>query len=88
MDHPIPSDLKKKYIERRKADLADCESLFKKKDFSSIEKIGHKMKGNGGTFGYPEITKIGEKIEKSSIKKDEKLIQEALSELTSWVKKN
>jgi HPt (histidine-containing phosphotransfer) domain-containing protein len=88
MDHSIPNDLKKKYLERRKIDLSDCQSFYKSKDFGSIEKIGHKMKGNGGTFGYPEISTIGGKIEAACMKKDEKLIQEALSELASWVKNN
>ena len=88
MNHSIPNDLKKKYLERRKIDLSDSQSFYKSKDFSSIEKIGHKMKGNGVTFGYPEISKIGEKIEAASMKKDEKLTQEVLDELASWVLKN
>jgi hypothetical protein len=41
------------------------------------------MKGNGVTFGSPEISKIGEKIEAACMKKDEKLTQEVLDELAS-----
>ena len=82
----IPDDLKKKYIERRKGDLQDCYNYLKSKNFAGLEKVGHRLKGNGGTFGYPLITKIGDKIEKASAKEDVSHVQEALSELASWIK--
>jgi len=88
MMESIPDDLKKKYIERRQTDLNECLSHLKSKNFTSLEKLGHKMKGNGGTFGYLIITKIGDKIEKGSKTKNEPLIQEALKELASWIKSN
>lgn len=62
----IPADLKPMipdFIKRRKADFAELEAAIKKEDFSSIAKIGHRMKGVGTSYGFPAFTEIGKDIE-------------------------
>ena len=51
------------YLARRTADVTSLRALLDKGDLSTIERRGHNMKGSGATYGFPEISRIGERIE-------------------------
>jgi len=59
----IPLKLRQNYIRRRQEDIVSCETALKNNDFKIIEVIGHQMKGNGLSFGYESIAKLGEQME-------------------------
>ena len=84
----IPQFLKNmhKYVE-------DIKRLLAKGDLEEIQKIGHSMKGTGGSFGFDEISKIGKKIReaaqdnnKESITRLNKLFAEYLSTVKIVIK--
>ena len=59
----ITSEQKEKYLQRRKEDILNLEISLNNKDFESIANIGHKLKGNGSTFGFVLISDVGNKLE-------------------------
>jgi HPt (histidine-containing phosphotransfer) domain-containing protein len=59
----IPLKLKQNYVRRRQEDIISCETALKNSDFKTIETIGHQMKGNGLSFGFESIAKLGEQME-------------------------
>jgi len=59
-----------KYLYRRFADTIRCYEALSQGDLSILEHMGHQMKGNGTTFGFPEITNIGESLEAAAQKGD------------------
>jgi HPt (histidine-containing phosphotransfer) domain-containing protein len=73
-----------KYVQRRYDDLETCQSALAAKDFPLIENIGHKMKGNGLTFGYPELADIGKEMENAAVKKDFELVADLVSTFAKW----
>lgn len=81
----VPSEIKTKYLERRKHDLEVCLSSLINRQFDEIEKIGHQLKGNGATFGHPEISQIGKKLEDAAKFNKINEIEIALKELSMWV---
>lgn len=74
-----------KYIERRQLDLQKCVQALAHEKFGEIENIGHKMKGNGVTFGYPEISELGAHMEVAAKQKNILQISKKISELRSWL---
>jgi HPt (histidine-containing phosphotransfer) domain-containing protein len=85
----IPLKLKQNYIRRRQEDVVNCETALKISDFKTIEVIGHQMKGNGASFGFDAIAKLGEQMETAAKnKKAEELsvllgkFNEVVSEIT------
>lgn len=66
----ISTDARKKYLERRMKDVDDLRESLKNNDFDFAIGVGHKIKGNGETFGHPEISKIGINIEDAAILKN------------------
>lgn len=81
----VPHEILTRYLERRTREIEDCKTYLSNKQFTKIEKVGHQLRGNGVTFGYPELSKLGEWLEKSSHEQDIDSTQEALEELSRWV---
>jgi HPt (histidine-containing phosphotransfer) domain-containing protein len=81
----VPKEFMSRYIERRKKDLAACLQALENDDFTDIEKVGHQLKGNGSTFGHPELSSIGKNIELAARCHDLQKLRKALNDFSGWV---
>lgn len=81
----VPHELLIRYLERRKADLEDCLKSFEARNYLVLQKVGHQLKGNGVTFGHPELSIIGNSLETAAVLKDNSRMDKALKEFSSWV---
>lgn len=54
------------YLEDRREDLRTLRALLCRSDTPGIEIIGHKLKGSGGSYGFPAISSIGGAIEEAA----------------------
>jgi|SRR6056297_2499425 len=84
----IDKDLKPiipQFLENRKKDIKEIESYLKEDNFKQIKIIGHSMKGSGGGYGFEEITKIGEKIEKAAKDENEEEITRQVEYLNIYL---
>jgi len=43
--------------------LTECDTLVSDGDAAALGAIGHRLKGNGASYGFPEITEIGTQME-------------------------
>lgn len=81
----VPDEMLIRYFERRKRDLAECIEHLKNGDFRFLEKVGHQMKGNGVTFGFPELSTIGGELEVAAQTGDHQVIKRAMTKFSHWV---
>ena len=82
----LSNEIIQKYLERRKQDLDNCLSFLARRDFHELEKIGHQLKGNGTTFGYPELSVIGKNLEQAAQAHDLTKLRAMVGSLFQWVK--
>ena len=82
----VPSDILTRYIEHRKRDFKECLHSLKRHQYKKIEKVGHQLKGNGATFGHPELSSIGKKLEVAAQEQDIETLEDSLKEFSQWVK--
>lgn len=75
----IPEEVRQKYVERRKKDLADCRLALLNADFKCFAFIGHQIKGNAVTFGFDELTPIALEMERLAVEKDVDNLHELLN---------
>jgi HPt (histidine-containing phosphotransfer) domain-containing protein len=52
-----------RYLEHREADLTTLRDALEREDYEAVARIGHNLRGNGVSFGFPELRAIGERIE-------------------------
>ena len=72
---------KLKYLSRREAEIAILYESLNELNFENISHISHKLKGNGATFGYPEISSIADKIEIAISKSEYSLIKPLINQI-------
>lgn len=87
MELEIPHEAILKYMERRQVDIQKCREALKDKDLSVIETIGHQLKGNGITFGFPEISAIGEALESAAQQSNNEVVSQKVDELAQIIQK-
>lgn len=82
----LPLHLLGKYIEHRKRDFNECLQSLKRHQYKTIEKVGHQLKGNGATFGHPELSSIGKKLEEAAQDQNVETLEKSMKEFSDWVK--
>jgi HPt (histidine-containing phosphotransfer) domain-containing protein len=73
------------YLENRCLDCAVIEKLLGTGDLESIQMLGHRMKGSGGSFGFDEISDIGEELEFAAQGPDVEGIKSAVIRLKRYL---
>lgn len=73
------------FLENRKKDCLLINSLLEVNSFSEIRALGHRMKGAGGSFGFDDISEIGEVIEEAAMAGDKKTISSSVLQLSDYL---
>ncbi len=75
------------FLENRKKDCRQICSLLERDNFSEIRALGHRMKGVGGSFGFDDITAIGEVIELAALASDKETVSSAILQLSEYLER-
>lgn len=65
----LPNEIKELipvYLENRDKELIVLNNLLSDCNLNEINKIGHKLAGNAGSYGLDELGEIGERLELAS----------------------
>lgn len=73
------------FLKNREKDIKEVEDSLKRKDFETIERLGHSMKGSGSTYGFDGISELGQKIEASAKNGNSEEIKTVLLELKDYL---
>lgn len=81
-------NLANKFKQRLPKWLEDIANAVKESDQDALSRSSHVLKGLGGSFGFPEITMLSEKIESCAMQADFTKAAEYFSELEVFCKNN
>jgi HPt (histidine-containing phosphotransfer) domain-containing protein len=73
------------YLEGRRRDILAVLTALDNGDYEQIRTVGHKMRGSGAGYGFPEITAIGERLELAAESRDEKNTRKHIAELSQYL---
>lgn len=73
------------YLAGRLQDCAEIERLLASGGMERIQTLGHRMKGSGGSFGFDDISVIGEILESAAQIPDAEAIRSAVSSLQRYL---
>jgi HPt (histidine-containing phosphotransfer) domain-containing protein len=84
----ISSEVRAKYLRRRGEELARAREMLGDgaPDWEAIADIGHRIKGSGETFGYDELTALGDELEVAASAAQAVAVSDALSKLEAWLR--
>ena len=73
------------FLDNRRKDAAVLARSVETRDLNTVRLLGHRMKGDGGGYGFQEITDIGQALEEAAIKENWKVIAEKTEALTIFL---
>ena len=74
-----------RFLDNRRHDLATLRAAVARQDYETIRSLGHRMKGDGGSYGLPRVSDIGQRLERAAAQGDDTGIRAALDELADFV---
>ncbi len=82
---PTIADLIPGFLENRRSDVIAMQTALERGDFEIVERLGHGMRGAGGSWGFPGITDIGAALEQAASHGDASMSLKWVGELTSYL---
>lgn len=75
------------FLECRFNDCLLIDNLLLENNLEEISRLGHRLKGTGGSYGFDAISDIGLDLEVAVAQEDLKAIHTARNSLESYLKK-
>ncbi|MDO9016838.1 MAG: response regulator [Deltaproteobacteria bacterium] len=73
------------FLEHRRHDVATMRGALAQADLETVERLGHRMRGAGTSFGFPIITDLGEALEKAAGSGDADAARARVEELSAYL---
>ena len=74
-----------KFLARKREDLDRVRAALVTRDFETIRRIGHDLKGAGEGFGFPELSAFGAALERAAIARNERALKEQLAAVEQFL---
>ena len=78
------ADLIPMYLSGRRADVERARVLVAQGSFEELGTIGHHLKGNGQSYGFTVVTRIGRELEAAAVQRDALHVTALTEELSAW----
>ena len=73
------------FLENRRRDAQTLETALQEHNLAQIRMIGHRMKGDGGGYGFDAISSIGAALEQAAAREDRSAIRRHTAELIDFL---
>lgn len=86
--YKIPEELMENipgYLSRRDQDLVSLKNFIITNDFDGVKNIGHKLRGNGSSFGFDRLSDLGDSLMKAAESKNIEELKSVVASLESEV---
>ncbi len=74
-----------RFLENRRLDVTALQGALGDEDFTTLQSIGHAMKGTGGGYGFMAISAIGGDVEEAAKVSDAITIQQLIEALQAYL---
>jgi len=83
--NPKIADLIPGFLQNRRHDVVAMLDALDRRDFETVERLGHGMKGAGGSWGFQAITDIGAALEQAAESADSDASRKCVGELSTYL---
>ncbi|GKS57668.1 histidine phosphotransfer domain-containing protein [Nitrospira sp.] len=82
---PALQDLIPQFLANRQRDIATLRQASDSADFALVQTLGHRMKGDGGGYGFEGISDIGAVLEAAAARRDRACIARQIERLDDYI---
>ena len=73
------------FLDNRRKDVQTLTTCMENGQLDTIRLLGHRMKGDGGGYGFNAISTIGHALEQAALRGDLTTIRERTMDLTNFL---
>jgi len=73
------------YLETRRRELPELLALHAAGDLDALRKIGHKLAGSGGGYGFDRLSELGRQVETLALAGDAGGVGACLAEIKDYL---
>ena len=73
------------FLANRTKDIQTLRHALANKDFTTIRILGHRMNGDGGGYGFDQITEIGAAMELAAARQDHAAAEQHIAQLEDFL---
>ena len=75
------------FLTNRTKELPTLRNALAAQDFNTLQTLGHRMKGDGGGYGFDHISEIGTGLESAAKQQHVSAIEEHIAQLEDFLKR-
>jgi HPt (histidine-containing phosphotransfer) domain-containing protein len=75
------------FLTRKRDDLQTLKDALESGDLTAIARLGHKIKGEGGSFGFDAMSDIGAALEIAGNQSDTEAARQLVADLSDYLEK-
>lgn len=73
------------FLANRQKDIHTLQQALTDADFATLQLLGHRMKGDGGGYGFPQISEIGAAMEQAAEQRDPRAFEHLIAQLQDFL---
>ena len=82
---PDLRDLVPVFIAHKREDTQAIVAAIARADYEALGQLGHRIRGEGGSYGFEELTEIGTSLEIAAKARNLAAIRKSAQELTAYL---
>lgn len=82
---PDLEEIVPRFLDNRRNDAAALVNAIQRNDLKTVRLLGHRMKGDGGGYGFDEISRIGEALEQAALREDRQVMTQETTALANFL---
>ncbi len=84
----LPQEMIENYLSRRALDLEVVKSSVATNDIEAIHRIGHQLRGNASSYGFPDLELIGISMDELKAEDLKQKGPEIIAIFSQWISEN
>ena len=86
----VDPDLKEfipEFLKNRRDDVAGLRDAVARAEWETVRRIGHRLRGSGGGYGFDPITDLGAQLEAATEPPDAALVRTLIDDLATYLER-
>jgi HPt (histidine-containing phosphotransfer) domain-containing protein len=79
------SDLIPGFLAHKREDIATIFEAVARRDYGEIGQVAHRIKGEGGSYGFDSMTELGRSIEQAAAMRDDGAVTTLARQLLNYM---
>jgi len=79
------SDLIPGFLARKRADVASIFEAVGRRDYEEISRVAHRIKGEGGSYGFDAMTEMGRSMQHAAAIRDDGAVTTLARQLLNYL---